>query len=66
MPRNAHIFHQKVAGSVSKEELPASARLLAVDMNLAPPVALRYVARGRAMLPDLKAACSRSTSTTSA
>ena len=49
-------FHQKAAGRVTKEDLPASARLLVVDMNLAPPVSLRYVARVRAMLPDLEAA----------
>jgi 23S rRNA (cytidine2498-2'-O)-methyltransferase len=49
-------FHQKPAGSVAREELPRDARLLVVDMNLAPPVALRYVQRVRAMLPALEAA----------
>ncbi len=49
-------FVQKPAGSVTKDELPRDARLLAVDMNLAPPVALRYVSRVRAMLPKLEAA----------
>jgi 23S rRNA (cytidine2498-2'-O)-methyltransferase len=49
-------FHERPAGSVSKGELPEGARLLVSDMNLAPPVALRYVARVRAMLPKLEAA----------
>jgi 23S rRNA (cytidine2498-2'-O)-methyltransferase len=49
-------FHQKPAGSVSREDLPRDARLLVVDMNLAPPVALRYARRVRAMLPALEAA----------
>jgi 23S rRNA (cytidine2498-2'-O)-methyltransferase len=49
-------FVQKAAGSVTRDELPRDARLLVVDMNLAPPVALRYVQRVRAMLPKLEAA----------
>ncbi|MBN8611707.1 MAG: hypothetical protein J0L92_14025 [Deltaproteobacteria bacterium] len=49
-------FHERAAGSVSKQDLPDDARLLVSDMNLAPPVALRYVARVRAMLPKLEAA----------
>lgn len=49
-------FVQRPAGSVQKDELPRDARLLVVDMNLAPPVALRYVQRVRAMLPRLEAA----------
>ncbi len=49
-------FHARAAGSVTKADLPEGARLLVVDMNLAPPVALRYVARVRAMLPKLEAA----------
>lgn len=49
-------FHQKPAGSVARDDLPREARLLVVDMNLAPPVALRYVQRVRAMLPALEAA----------
>lgn len=49
-------FHERAAGSVHKQDLPAEARLLVSDMNLAPPVALRYVARIRAMLPKLEAA----------
>jgi 23S rRNA (cytidine2498-2'-O)-methyltransferase len=49
-------FHERPAGSIGRSDLPARARLLVSDMNLAPPVALRYVARVRAMLPELEAA----------
>jgi len=56
-PGDARVtFHARPAGSVTKGDLPEAARLLVVDMNLAPPVALRYVARVRAMLPKLEAA----------
>jgi 23S rRNA (cytidine2498-2'-O)-methyltransferase len=50
------VFHERPAGTAKREELPADARFLVSDMNLAPPVALRYVARVRAMLPKLEAA----------
>lgn len=49
-------FEQRPAGSVTRVDVPADARVLVVDMNLAPPVALRYVARVRALLPKLEAA----------
>lgn len=56
-PAGARVaFHERAAGSIGKGELPEDARLLVSDMNLAPPVALRYVARVRAMLPKLEAA----------
>jgi 23S rRNA (cytidine2498-2'-O)-methyltransferase len=45
-PGGARVRHRKMpAGALAPAELPARIDWLVVDLNLAPPVALRYVAR---------------------
>lgn len=55
-PGGARARHvQKPAGALEKRDVPPDARVLLSDMNLAPPVALRYIRRAKSLMPALSA-----------